>query len=532
MPHTPLFDRLVEVFRVAGESVTTGTPVAALRERAAARHSGLIVSRRAFVAGAAAAGGTLVGWPTVAGAARFFAAPRIAVVGGGLAGLTCAYRLKQAGLLSTVYEASERLGGRCWTRRGDFADGQIVEHGGELIDQVHKETRQLAQELGLVTDNLLAAEQNGTDPLYYFAGAPYTFDAATDDVKQIWQALHADLSAASYPTTFDSFTAAGAALDRMSILDWINTRVPGGHASPLGQLLDAAYNIEYGANIDVQSALNLVYLLGFSGQGQFRVFGPSNEKYHVQGGNDQIVARLADQVAGQIETGAPLTAIVRNADGRFTLTFGSGRSTRSVTVDRLVLALPFSILRDQVDWSRAGFSSLKQIAIRELQIGANTKLHLQFGTRLWRTLGGNGDSYADTGYQNTWEVTRAQPGRSGVLVNYTGGDVARTFASGSPKSLATRFLAQIEPVMPGLTAQWNGRVTLDYWPANPWSKGAYSYWRVGQYTRFAGAEYQRSANCHFCGEHTSIDSQGYLNGAVETGQRVAADILADLKVLK
>src|SRR3954471_7981430 len=143
--------------------------------------------------------------------------------------------------------------------------------------------------------------------------------------------MHADLSAASYPTTFDNFTAAGSTLDQMSILDWINIRVPGGHPQPLGQLLAGPYHIEYGAEIDDQSSLNLLYLLGYSGQGQFRIFGPSNEKYHVRGGNDQIVARLAQAVEGQIETDAALAAIVRNSDGRYTLSFGSGRSKRSVT---------------------------------------------------------------------------------------------------------------------------------------------------------------------------------------------------------
>jgi monoamine oxidase len=127
-------------------------------------------------------------------------------------------------------------------------------------------------------------------------------------------------------------------------------------------------------------------------------------------------------------------------------------------------------------------------------------------------------------------VSRAQAGASGLLVNYTGGDTTRSQAGGSPQQLAQRFLGQIEPVLPGLSKKWNGKVTFDYWPSNPWTRGAYSYWRVGQYTRFAGSEYQRSNNCHFCGEHTSIDSQGYLNGAVETGQRAAADALADLKV--
>jgi monoamine oxidase len=525
MAHTPLFEKLIHSFRVAGESVTTGKPIDAILEQ----QSRELMSRREFLEAGTLAGVALTGVPDVMRRFRVITTPRIAIVGAGLAGLTCAYRLKQAGIIATVYEGNTRLGGRCWSLRGAFNEGQIAEHGGELIDQYHTEIRQLAQQLGLNLDNLLAAEQNGTEPFYYFGGARQTFAETTDAVKQIWQVMHADLSAASYPTTFDSFTAAGFNLDHMSILDWINSRVPGGHASPLGQLLDVAYNIEYGAEIDVQSSLNLLYLLGFSGQGQFRIFGTSNEKYHVRGGNDQIVSRLAQAVDGQIETDAALSAIVRNSDGRYTLTFGSGGSRRSVTAEQVVLALPFSKLRE-VDYSKAGFVEPKTFAIEELVIGANAKLHLQFTNRHWRTLGNNGDSYSDTGYQDTWEVSRAQPGASGLLVNYTGGDTTRSQASLSADRAAQRFLSQIEPVLPGLGKKWNGKATMDYWPSDPWTHGAYSYWRVGQYTRFAGSEYLRSNNCHFCGEHTSIDSEGYLNGAVETGQRAAADVLADLKV--
>jgi monoamine oxidase len=525
MAHTPLFEKLIHSFRVAGESATTGKPIDAIL----GQQSRDLMSRREFLEAGTLAGVALTGVPDVMRRLRVITTPRVAIVGAGLAGLTCAYRLKQAGVVATVYEGNTRLGGRCWSLRGAFNDGQIAEHGGELIDQYHTEIRQLSQELGLNLDNLLAAEQNGTEPFYYFGGARQTFAETTDAVKQIWQVMHADLSAASYPTTFDSFTAAGFNLDHMSILDWIESRVPGGHASPLGQLLDVAYNIEYGAEIDVQSSLNLLYLLGFSGQGQFRIFGTSNEKYHVRGGNDQIVSRLAQAVDGQIETDAALSAIVRNSDGRYTLTFGSGGARRSVTAEQVVLALPFSKLRE-VDYSKAGFVEPKTFAIEELVIGANAKLHLQFTNRHWRTLGNNGDSYSDTGYQDTWEVSRAQPGASGLLVNYTGGDTTRSQASLSADRAAQRFLGQIEPVLPGLGKKWNGKATMDYWPSNPWTHGAYSYWRVGQYTRFAGSEYLRSNNCHFCGEHTSIDSEGYLNGAVETGQRAAADVLADLKV--
>ena len=525
MAHTPLFEKLIHSFRVAGESVASGKPIDAILEQ----QSRDLMSRREFLEAGTLTGVALTGVPDVMRRFRMITTPRIAIVGAGLAGLTCAYRLKKAGVIATVYEGNTRLGGRCWSLRGAFRDGQIAEHGGELIDQYHTEIRQLAQQLGLNLDNLLAAEQNGTEPFYYFDGAQQTFAETTDAVKQIWQVMHADLSAASYPTTFDNFTAAGYNLDHMSILDWIESRVPGGHASPLGQLLDVAYNIEFGAEIGDQSSLNLLYLLGFSGQGQFRIFGTSNEKYHVRGGNDQIVARLAQAVDGQIETDAALSAIVRDSDGRYTLTFGSGRTKRSVTAEQVVLALPFSKLRE-VDYSKAGFVEPKTFAIEEMPIGANAKLHLQFSNRHWRTLGNNGDSYADTGYQDTWEVTRAQGGTPGILVNYTGGDTTRSQNGLSANQAAERFLSQIEPVLPGLRDRWNRMATMDYWPSNPWTHGAYSYWRVGQYTRFAGSEYLRSNNCHFCGEHTSIDSQGYLNGAVATGQSVAADVLADLKV--
>jgi monoamine oxidase len=436
--------------------------------------------------------------------------------------------LQQAGYRAELHEASDRLGGRCWTRRGEFAEGQIAEHGGELIDQGHTQTRQLAQELGLKLDNLLAAELNGADPFYYFDGAPYSFADATDDLKQIWQQLHKDVSAASYPTLYTQSTQRGRELDAISIADWIRAYVPGGLKSKLGQLLDVAYNIEYGAETSVQSSLNMLYLLGYSGQGQLRIFGPSNEKYHVRGGNDQISDRLAAALQGQLTTGSELVAIARAADGGYRLSFQSGLTTSTVAADRVVLALPFSMLRG-VDYSKAGFSAVKKTAIEQLGMGTNSKLHLQFKDRYWNTLGNQGDTYADTGYQTTWDVTRAQPGSAGILVDYTGGNVGASFGSGTPAERAARFLKQLEPVLPGIGARWNGRATVDYWQGYEWTKGSYSYWKVGQYTKFAGAEGQSEGACHFAGEHTSVDFQGYLNGAVESGERATAEILAALK---
>jgi monoamine oxidase len=477
--------------------------------------------------GAAALGVTALG--RFAAPARGAGAPKIVVVGAGLAGLSAAYALKNAGYTAEIHEASDRNGGRCWTIRGAFAEGQIAEHGGELIDQSHTAVRQLASGLGLKLDNLLQAEQNGTEVLGYFDGSPYHYADMVDDIKAAWQKIHADVSAASYPTTFEISTERGRELDNMSIVDWINETFEGGIASRVGQLLDVTYNIEYGAECTEQSSLNLLYLLGYSGQGQFRVFGPSNEKYHVTGGNEQIVEELVKRLPNQIVRNSELVAIKLNPSGSYALTFAEGPTTKTVTADKVVLALPFSILRSSVDISKAGFEPLKLVAIREQGMGTNSKLHVQFTNRFWNAQGSNGETFADTGYQNTWEVTRAQPGKSGILVDYTGGKIGASFGSGTPESRAAKFLAQLEPVLPGATKAWNGRATIDFWPGYRWTKGSYSYWKVGQYQRFAGMEGRRQGNCLFAGEHTSIDFQGYLNGAVETGQRAAGEILADFK---
>ena len=238
---------------------------------------------------------------------------------------------------------------------------------------------------------------------------------------------------------------------------------------------------------------------------------------------------MAVKLEGQIKFRNELIAIKQNSDGTFTLTFKSDKKLTSEIFDKVVLTIPFSILRNSVDYKKAGFSDLKKTAISELGMGTNSKMELQFTNRYWESIGQNGDTFADTGYQASWDVSRGQPGASGILVDYTGGNIGASFGTGLPADRARQFLQQLEPVMPGITSSWNGKVAIDYWQGYKWTLGSYSYWKVGQYTKFVGMEAERQGNCHFAGEHTSIDFQGYLNGAVESGERAANEILADYK---
>lgn len=475
----------------------------------AAAAEGVQFNRRSFLrlaAGAAAA-------PLLRGQGR-----TVAVVGAGLAGLTCAYRLKRAGVTATVFEASQRTGGRCFTLRGAFESDQRVERGAELIDSDHDAIRKLAGELGLKLDNLLKAEKRGTAPSHYFNGAAYPYPEAERDFRAFAPKIAAEMHAAGPETSYQTSTARGRELDAMTLQQWIGDHVPGGAKSPLGLLLDIGFTTEYGAALSEQSSLNMIYVLGEYSERWPRIYDAYPNRYRVRGGNDLIPSRLSGRLPGQIRLNHALTAIEKRAEGGYVLRFDG---QPDFAADHIVLALPFSILRHSVDLTRAGFSERKLTAIRELGMGMNAKMHLQFKSRHWQKLGSTGETYADTGYQCTWDQSRAQKGPNGLLVNFLGADKALALAGRTPE-LA---LSQMEPVMPGITAEWNGRVRTDDWPNSPFSRGAYSFYRPGQFTKFGGAEGEREGNVHFCGEHTSRDWQGFMNGAVETGERAAKEIL-------
>ncbi len=541
MAKTRLFSRVQRLFqdhRAARARGLSMAGLAELRSRQSAREPELDPKRRALLASASAlAAATLLPRPLRAHSGP---EPRIAIIGAGIAGLNCALELADRGIRSTVYEASNRTGGRMFSNRGGWDDDQVSEWGGEFIDTGHATMRRLARRFGLKLDDVNAAVPAGATDTFYFDGRYYSTSEADRDFAAIYDAVQKDLEAAPFPTTFDAFTPAAQALDRMSVYDWIRRRVPGGHASPLGQLLDVAYAIEYAADTADQSALNILYLLGFqpdeTGQ-TLSLFGESDERFHIRGGNDRLPQAIADHLGeGAIRFGMQLERIKRASDETYVLEFQSDGRGREVRADVVVLAIPFAVLR-RLDYSHAGFDGLKQRAIQQLGRGHSGKLQLQFRSRLWNQPGpwgiSTGGSDVDTGYQEGWDVTRAQAGASGILDFFSGGSVTdamltnRAFATESNHLVvadARRTLRQAEPVFPGLAREWNGKVTQSLWQLNPLAQLSYSYYRVGQYTSFGGYEKARQGGVLFCGEHTSTDFQGFMEGGASEGKRAARQV--------
>ena len=524
-----------------------GLPVAAVMEQAGGTNQGgTRLTRRKFLraTAAAAAGLALPEGSWAAGSRR--RQPSIAIIGAGVSGLNCALTLADHGFRSTVYEASGRIGGRMFSNNhGYWSHGQVSEWGGELIDSGHTAIQALANRFRLSLDDLTAAQPTGSEETLFFDGHYYPRAEAVQDFQALYQALQDDSSAADYPTTYNSSTAAGRTLDLMSVWDWIEARVPGGHDSKMGQLLDVAYAIEYGADTSDQSALNLLYLLSGSDQ-DLEIFGASDERFHVRGGNQQIplaIAHHLGRLGVPILTGMSLASIRKRPNGSCRLAFESGSGPREVVADLVVLTLPFAVLRT-LDYGGAEFDALKQTAIQELGRGHNGKLQLQFTQRLWNEPGAwgisTGTSFADTGFQNTWEPTRAQPGRAGILNNYTGGSVTGQKHAELPFAVVTNhgvqqdaadFLQRISPIFPDLPNLWNGKATSSLPHLSPFFNCSYSYWRVGQYQKFAGYEAVRQGNIFFAGEHTSVNFQGYMEGGAAEGQRAAQEILTQFAII-
>ncbi|MCX7924939.1 MAG: FAD-dependent oxidoreductase [Fimbriimonadales bacterium] len=469
--------------------------------------------RSASVLTAAAAASSLLPKP---GEARDRHEPRIVIVGAGMAGLSAAYHLRRRGLHATLYEASERTGGRIYSARDLFAPGLVTELGGEFIDSIHQDMLQFVRQFDLELIDLEARSERNLETRYYFNGQSYTEAQIIDALRPIARRIKQDAQRAGYPVTYDNYNAFAYALDQTSLAEYL-TQI--GATGWLYELLEVAYVTEYGLDAHEQSCLNLIFLIDTQLNNGFDIFGESDERYKVRGGNQQIPDRLAQMMASQIRLGHQLVALRESTHG-YRLTFErSGGGVVEVQADFVLLTLPFTLLRE-VDL-RVSLPPVKRRAINELGYGTNAKLILGFQSRFWRAQGLNGDFFTDEPFQSGWDSSRLQAGTAGSLTLFLGGTPGVQVGSGTPQSQAAAFLPGVERVFPGATAQYTGNAVRFHWPSYPFAKGSYACWKVGQYTSIAGAEFEPVGQLFFAGEHTSIDFQGYMNGAAETGRRAA-----------
>ncbi|HTT95081.1 MAG TPA: FAD-dependent oxidoreductase [Solirubrobacterales bacterium] len=448
------------------------------------------------------------------------APPRVAIVGAGLAGLTCAYRLHRRGIPCTLFEAHpRRVGGRCWTARG-FAAAQTAEHGGEFIDTVQHRIRALAGELELTLDDLEAAQRKapGLHPRLVLGGKARRFAEVYGAQHLIGARARAD-SRRIRSFAWDRATPAARALDEMSAAEWLDQALPGSSHKLLRAATEQFMAEEYGLDVGRLSAIAMLI--------QFGSFGvESDERFHVHGGNDQIAWGLAERLPpGTLQLDRPLSALRRRGSG-FALSFAGVPG--ETLADVVVLCLPFTALR-RVDLDAAGLGARKRRCIEELGMGTNAKLLLQFRRHLSHYDRFDGEFYDE--HVDTWCSSIDEPGRPGLLTVFSGGSYGAAQRGHGPHGPAPRgrvrtALARVGRAVPGLAAGFDGRAWLDHWASDPWTHGSYAAFEPGQYTRYWGFVGRPEGRILFGGEHTALAAQGFLDGAVASGERCAQEVAA------
>jgi len=461
-------------------------------------------------------------------------APRVVVVGAGFAGLAATYRIHQAtGWAPTLYEARGRVGGRAKTIR-TLEGGQYTEAGPSGIGskQNHAINR-LADDVGLTPlDDLWLGYPPGGSVLvvggktYRFGDLAEGFGANQEFLWKEW------LQVKKLPTYLD-YNAAAEHWDNMTIEELFDDHLPFGSDTPAGAVMLRMFEVGYAGLAADTSALMQIADEGTFWQSE-KIY---DERLGIPGGNDALPAAVADALPeGSLKQRHQLLAIKRNADDTYTLTFNEdwnrgGGSLVDVVADRVVLAIPPSTLRD-VDYSRAGFSEVKDRAIQNQDLGPNSKINIQFDGQPWRDLGFsggiiNGDP-SHVGW--TWQDSHLGLDRT-MLIMMNNNDYGDARAHGlAPSDVVSQTLAELDFAWgpTGVsTSAIPGQAYLDYWPNDRWAKGSYSYYPPGGFTGFAGAEHVREGNVHFAGEHTARYTQrGYMNGAVESGERAAREVMS------
>lgn len=445
----------------------------------------------------------------------------VLVVGAGIAGLTVAYRLHQAGVPVEVIEASQRVGGRL--KSLSQPGPGVVELGGEFIDSRHQAVKALVAELGLELADLRAADLGLEPEILYFQGRKISHTWVAQEFIPLSHRIAQDVEKLSqWDLTYHDRNPEALRLDRLSLADYLAETA----LHPvIAQLIRVAYVTEYGLDAETQSCLNMLFLIGAEA-GKWSTYGVSDERYHVVGGNDQIPRRLAERLEGRVATASALESIRSTADDRYQVSWRNDSTSTERIYDRIVLTLPFTVLR-QIEM-QVELPAAKQTAIAELGYGTCSKLSIPFQERIWRTRYGSTISvYTDLEFQNTWESARYSPGPAGWLTDLRGGSAGERLGSGSPQTHAKLLIKDMEPLFPGITEVERGAAVRAAWGNDPYAFGSYSCYLPGQWSRFGGAEIERVGNIWFAGEHCSIGSQGYMNGACETAEQAAQSILQE-----
>jgi len=480
-------------------------------------------SRRNFIknAGLLAASGLLLPSFSKAFADDFNAHKTIAIIGAGIAGLNAAYQLKKLGINATVYEASNRTGGRMFTIKDKFGEGITTDLGGEFVDTTHLDIIQLAKEFNVDFYDLRKDEI--TEGAFYFEGKYYTNEDLKNAILPFVTQIEKDVK--SLPeklnyTTGDIFKH----LDEQSVSTYLtNIGVTGW----LYNFLSLVITREYGMEAYEQSAINFLIMFTEPGPNGYELFGNEHEVLKIKGGSQHLTNKLHNYLKNQVRLNYTLTNISQSNTNKYNLVFKNKASVQHIEADYVILAIPFSILRNIP--LRVKMPPEKLNCIYNLGYGNSSKFIMGFNGKPWRKANKTGQTYTNLSFGCTWDSSRMQSLKMGSLTVFGGGNMVNQLCDTPTLELSNQYLNDLEKIYPDSKISYNQKNVKFCWQQYVYNKAAYSSFKTGQWSTLAGWEITPVGNLFFAGEHCSLDFQGYMNGAAETGRLAAESITKIIK---
>ena len=476
--------------------------------------------RRKFLKQAAFAGAGIALIPSISGLAscKTKSEENIAIIGAGIAGLNACYQLQKNGIKATVYEASGRIGGRMFTMHDEFGQGITTDIGGEYVDTSHADIRQLAAEFGLSFYDLRTEKL--TPKTFYFGGKLLGEADLVTALKPFVGQLVKDVKSVpeiiSYKTAsqFEHF-------DKQSITGYLTSI---GIQGWLYDFLNVTLTREYGMEASIQSAINflIMFVPPADHQKDYELFGPGHEVFKIKGGSQHLTDAIYGKVKGSVQSGYKLKAINKGSQQGYDLQFDQAGSSITINADKVIVAIPFTMLR-QVAFN-VPMPAGKRKCIDEIGYGNSSKFFIGVNKKPWRENGSQGYTFTDLSFGCGWDSSEMQSETEGCFTIFGGGNFSDLVNTGDQKILTTRFLHDLDAIYPGMEKDFSNKTMKFCWGANPYSKAGYSSFKTGQWSTLAGWEGTPVEQIYFAGEHVSREFQGYMNGGAQTG-RVAAEMI-------
>ena len=465
-------------------------------------------------------------------------APRIVIIGGGMAGLNAAWQLKKRGLSSTVYEARNRTGGRMFSVKNTLGAGTVVNIGAELVNTDHADMLALLQEFGVaVLDRLAEGDASGIKPTAFLANGVEISEAAlARDLKDLAAQIGRD--AAKLDRNYDRWAPVFDALTVSDYLDQHAALIPKQYVR---DTIEQTIRSEYGVEPCESTAIQLLFILPVVNGKEVELLSYSDERYIIEGGSSALTDAMTNALGSAVKLGKVLKS-VETAGSAYSLTFRDGQK---VTADIVIVTVPNTVLRDIT--LNVTLPAKFRNYVAQVGLGYNEKVVASFSSPFWRTNRrfsldalASGESFT-----SLWDNSSLPGGTAlGVLTFFTGGDGAvRALARSTPSAKAAEFVQALKAYYPEAATTFTGNAVRTNWLNDPFTKGAYASFTPGQLVQFgefswyddpkdpASRTEVRFGNLLFAGEHTDSEYYGFMNGGASSGRLAAESVLRGLGLL-